>query len=688
MPLDLVNMLSWWQWLILAAAPPAIIALYFLKLKRRPLEVPSTYLWRRSIEDLHVNTIWQRLRRNLLLFLQLLLLLLIMLAVLRPGVKGARLVGNRFVFLIDNSASMQATDLGEPRLEAAKQAARETIERMQPGDVAMVVSFSEIAEVEQEFTSNRRQLIESVAQIAPSARATSLREAIKLASGLANPGRSANDDTDVQVAEPKPATLYIFSDGRFADPAARLGNLEPVYRPIGADAASNVGIAVLNVRRNESRPDQSQAFARLENYSQAVAEVALELWLDGEMIDAARFQIPPGESQGFQRDLGPVQAGRLRLAITKAEFLHEDGGRCDDQLAVDNEAWAAVRKNRPANLLLVTPGCEAIRLALTTELAGQLANVTIESPEVLDKDGDYARQAASGAYDLIIYDRCRPREMPHANTFFVGALPPISVRLPPDREAGEPEKVDLWRAGPEVAGPRIIDIDAAHPLTGWLDLDDVLIAKARPLEVPAGGTVLIDSHLGPLMAVAPRGGLEDLVLAFSFLEEETGDDGAVRRFAATNWPIRTSFPVFMLNLLHYFGGGQAGLDTLSVQPGRQVSLQSPAAGEPLQVIAPSGRKVALPVGDLGRASFGETDELGVYEVRSRGAAVDFFSVNLFDPAESNIAVRQQIQLGHVPVEGRTAGWQSARRELWKACLLAGLGILLLEWWVYSRRVSV
>ena len=289
-------------------------------------------------------------------------------------------------------------------------------------------------------------MIESVAQIAPSARATSLRgdqAGLRLATRAAAP----NDDTDVQVAEPKPATLYIFSDGRFADPAARLGNLEPVYRPIGADAASNVGIAVLNVRRNESRPDQSQAFARLENYSQAVAEVALELWLDGEMIDAARFQIPPGESQGFQRDLGPVQAGRLRLAITKAEFLHEDGGRCDDQLAVDNEAWAAVRKNRPANLLLVTPGCEAIRLALTTELAGQLANVTIESPEVLDKDGDYARQAASGAFDLIYLDRCRPREMPHANTFFVG-MPPISVRLPPDREAGEPEKVDAqWRRG-------------------------------------------------------------------------------------------------------------------------------------------------------------------------------------------------------------------------------------------------
>ena len=59
--------------------------LYFLKLKRQPLEVPSTYLWHKSIEDLHVNSIWQRLRQNLLLFLQLLLVASAILALLRPG---------------------------------------------------------------------------------------------------------------------------------------------------------------------------------------------------------------------------------------------------------------------------------------------------------------------------------------------------------------------------------------------------------------------------------------------------------------------------------------------------------------------------------------------------------------------------------------------------------------------------
>src|SRR6187455_2663553 len=79
------NTLAPWQWGLLALVPPAIIALYFLKLRRQPLEVPSTYLWKKSIEDMHVNSLWQRLRQNLLLLLQLLLVALAMLALLRPG---------------------------------------------------------------------------------------------------------------------------------------------------------------------------------------------------------------------------------------------------------------------------------------------------------------------------------------------------------------------------------------------------------------------------------------------------------------------------------------------------------------------------------------------------------------------------------------------------------------------------
>ncbi|MCA9169173.1 MAG: BatA and WFA domain-containing protein, partial [Planctomycetales bacterium] len=142
--------LTGWQWLTLLAIPPAVVLLYFLKLKRHPIEVPSTFLWHRTIEDLHVNSIWQKLRQNLLLFLQLLLLLLAILACWRPSWEGTQFERDRKIFLVDTSASMSATDVAPSRLELAKQQILNIIDNdLKSGDVAMVISFSDRPIVEQ-----------------------------------------------------------------------------------------------------------------------------------------------------------------------------------------------------------------------------------------------------------------------------------------------------------------------------------------------------------------------------------------------------------------------------------------------------------------------------------------------------------------------------------------------------------
>ena len=52
-----------------AASVPLLLLLYFLKLRRRQVTVSSTLLWRRAVHDLQVNAPFQRLRRNLLLWL-------------------------------------------------------------------------------------------------------------------------------------------------------------------------------------------------------------------------------------------------------------------------------------------------------------------------------------------------------------------------------------------------------------------------------------------------------------------------------------------------------------------------------------------------------------------------------------------------------------------------------------------
>ena len=446
----------------------------FLKLKRRPIEVPSTYLWHKSTEDLHVNSIWQRLRRNLLLFLQLLIIALAVGALLRPSWQGTKLIGNRFIFLVDNSASMTAIDVKPTRLDEAKRQVGALVDQMRSGDVAMLISFCDSARVEQSFTDNRQLLHQALDAIQPTCRTTSLLEALKLAAGLANPGRSAEGFSDVRVAEAMPASLYIFSDGRFGPVAGfALGNLEAKFVPIGSPDARNVGITAFSVRRNESKPDRLQAFARLENFGSETVKVPLELFLDDRLIDADTAEVQPKESRGVSFDLEAVNSGVLKLKATT-----------DDQFDLDDVAYAVVNPPRRSHVLLVTPGNEPLRLALRTQEAAEMADVQIELARFLKTKG-YKDQAAAGGWQLAIFDRCRPERMPAANTLFIGSLPP---------EGG-------WSAGAKTGSPQIIDVETAHPLLQWIDMGDVLVGEATPLVIPRGGRVLVDSDAGPLLAL-------------------------------------------------------------------------------------------------------------------------------------------------------------------------------------------
>jgi hypothetical protein len=91
----------------------------------------------------------------------------------------------------------------------------------------------------------------------------------------------------------------------------------------------------------------------------------------------------------------------------------------------------------------------------------------------------------------------------------------------------------------------------------------------------------------------------------------------------------------------------------------------------------------------GQATFtySKTDALGVYDVYEGKSKQpnQRFAVNLFDPAESNIAVRKELEVGEAKIEG-ASHWRPMRRELWKWILLGGLGLLLAEWWIWNRRV--
>ncbi len=124
-----------------------------------------------------------------------------MLALLRPGWQGTKLEGDRFIFLVDNSASMSATDAegAKNRLEEAKKLVGGLIDQMDSGMTAMIVSFADTPQVVQEFTDNRRLLRERLATIKPTVRGTDLHGALDLADGLANPGRITTEEGGAEI---------------------------------------------------------------------------------------------------------------------------------------------------------------------------------------------------------------------------------------------------------------------------------------------------------------------------------------------------------------------------------------------------------------------------------------------------------------------------------------------------------
>lgn len=657
----------YWPWLVLAALPPLLILLYFLKLKRRPLEVPSTYLWHRTIEDLHVNAIWQRLRQSLLLFLQLLFFALVMLALFGPGFKGREAISERIILLIDTSASMSATDLGATRLDEAKREAEEIINAIDENErdaVAMIISFSNSARVEHTFTKNKNILRQSLRDIQPTTHTSSLDEALRAAAGLANPGRTGSaDEGDVAPANPEPATMYVFSDGGFSSiPNFNQGTLTTKYVKIGDDAADNVAISGFSTERNPEN-GKLQAFARVENYGPKEVTTDVSLFVNGDFRDAKRAELPargasPGAA-GVDFDLDAEDEGVLRLEIDYK-----------DQLPIDNTACAVLNAARPARILVVSSGeSGALRLALTTDEAQKISQVEFVEPSYLDQK-KYQDDAATGVYDLIIYDRCAPKTPPQANTLFLGIAPPFPG-WPPAESQGPPE---------------IIDIDRVHPLTQLLDMSNVMTIRTEVIHKPKGGLELIEADVGPIYAIGPRQSFEDAAFGFSLWGKDSkGEEGPI-----TNWPRRKSFPVFVMNAVKYLGGTGGYGDLKSVLPGETYGIRTVLPVDTVSVTLPDKRTVEVRRENQAVINFSQTDQTGIYEVREGSGSKlgQHFAVNLFDPRESDLKPAPDLRLTeHTDIAAESKGAnQAARKELWKWILILGLGIVLFEWYIYNRRV--
>ncbi len=702
----------------LFCVPPLIILLYFLRLKRKPMAVPSTFLWKKSVEDLHVNRLMQWLRRNVLLLLQLLTVLTFLYAALGPRTHGAVTGGRHYILMIDNSASMNATDVKPTRLEWAKAEALRVIDASTDADPGMVIVFNSTAEIRQSYTTNREELRAAVRGIGPTQFPTRIDEGLALAASLSNPNRSTENEA-AAPANPEPgkertyfsadgiqAEVYLLSDGRF--PAVSdfaLANLSIRYpeMPTTAVAMTSDNLAIVGFEVERDPDDARKVYARGQvlNYRDRTQEVKLKLDVlernekvvgtYGKTVMLPRKDPRPDDLEELPADKRPPdpKPGEARVEFLIPDIgensdvvmrLSIDQGNSFDSLRLDDEAWAVLGVSRKAKVLIVTPGNKILRNYFDTDSAKKLAEFTILKPADMADPKDYAIPVRDGKYDLVIFDRCGPAgadEMPNANTFFLGyPVPPYS------NKPGDPNAVTA------VQNPSVRGTQGRHPLLKNLrGLDEMRIADCFRMPKPPDGAArpmrLIegDRELELLVAIR-RGAFTDLVLTFPLVSENADGPDQVWH---SDWPTFPSFVLFFRNVLLQLGNVRDASAEENLKPGALQILRLGTAKEVFVRKPGQDAGAKFERGNRPDVAFSGTDTLGVYTAEW-GDQSRRFAVNLFDADESNLAPQRQFKIGDTTITAGEARKQPL--ELWKYAIAFGLAVVMLEWWIYNRRVQI
>lgn len=688
-----------------AIAVPTLLILYFLKLRRRDLEVSTTLLWKKAIQDLQANAPFQKLRRNILLILQLLVLGALLVALAQPQMKGLSLSSSKHVIMLDRSASMTATDETDggtapvSRMDAAKKQAMDLVEQLREegfwsatsADEAMVIAFDSQAEVRQTFTSDKRLLKQAIESISTVEGPTAVEEAMRLARAHA-PRKFVEGQAIDGLDSGDPLQIHVFSDGRMPDSnKAKPGPQDSVvYHRLGKTDSPNVGVTSIRAERSFDNPSKLSVHIGLSNATMSERSVEVELLLDGEIagiksttLAAAKTDESTKDATGKAKAIagsgGVVfQMDRIEGALIAARLREPDTGEGlrDDVLALDNRAWTVLP---PAKRLAVAVVSDRIdRGLILAVLEGlplsRLTELTSTQYE------DLARREKLGEYDVIVLDSYLPKVTdPDAP-----GLPPgryLVLNAVPQGTSGLVDEGDGGTTG-------IVDWLRDHPVLRGVSLDSMLIAKSRKVSLKPGSIsrAIAWAEQGPSIIEITKADTRALVVTFDVIQ--------------TNWPFDAGFVVFFGSAIRALGDDTSvGVMPRSVQPGSVLSDRIPSDASSVEITMPGGATQRLTPAPDGRIVFGPVARTGVYEVRWSGTpgptdvtdgdkALRVFTSNLSDAEESDVAAAEDVSLATKVVAASQERVGASDQRMWPWLVLAALLVIMLEWFVYNRKVHI
>lgn len=447
----------------------AVLLVWMLKLRRRPIRVSTTMFWENAVRDMEGNVPWQMARPSVLLFLHLLIVLLLSMALARPVADDLPGVSGSVVMVIDSGASMGAVgEDGESRLDRAIERASALAQRGSGSARFTVIGASTSAELVLSGSGSWREARRVIRGIEQDDGSSDLEGAIELARRV---GVEAGEDED----SVRTSSVFVFTD---RDPGAMVAQgVVPVG--VGGEAElGNLGIVRLGAQRDRSRPALVRVFVSIGGVIPESRAVIVRAEVDGEVLASRAVELESGEVDApvsMEMTLGP--AALVRVSVS--------GG---DALGSDDVAYVEVPSADPARVVVIAPEGQANPLLLDA-----LRAATSREARVVG-EGD-----AVGDADLIVFDRIEP----------IGGLSIPTIAFVGDEDGSDRvERVLTW--------------ERDDPVMRDVDLGRVVFAHGEDVEARGADRVLARWRGGALIVERAANGVRHLRIGFALEDSNLG----------------------------------------------------------------------------------------------------------------------------------------------------------------------
>lgn len=620
----------------LLAFLPIVVLLHFLKLRRQRHVVPSVMLWLEAIEDMKANVPFQRLRNSLLLPLQILFLLVVVGGVARPALRQLGGLSEQSIIIIDTSASMGATDMGETRLDVAKTEALKLINQLGVNGQMMIMDTSRPPHhIRQAFTSDTeklRQAIENLSVVHTPPTLKAVFDSVAAYAGVSG----------AQVVQNPDVAGVVFISDNFG---TLLNSENPVQlQKIGLGHRSeNIAIIQFSVTRALTPPNRYQVLVGVQSFADTPKEFQVQLGIEGKsFFEDESVVLPSKETTSIlfsfeddERFYGQVVTARLDI---------------DDDLTVDNVAAAILHPPPNWKVLLVSDRSQP-----------PLTAILKTDPHVMLNQVQTSDYHGTGENDILIFDQFVPDPLPEGNIIFLNPI--CGFPFMPTQENRQPTQ--------------IIGQHPTHEVMQDVSLIDLEVKASLRVQLPLWGIPLIETNQTPLIWLGEQDNQKVVVFAFDPFDLDVSN-------FATSIP---SAPILMSQFLEWLGAATSPIQPDLVKTGEPVRiyLEHISEVERITVQTPDGDVQELQARDS-RLVFTDTTKVGVYTVFVDGEPFGRFAANLLNAQESDLSPLQladDSNAGGDP-ERVQSNLPEVNREIWAYAAFLALLLLVVEWWIYHQ----